>query len=141
LRFAACGDNRERAALMERILDHDDAEIWLFSYGTLQTLEVQHATFGRALEGGPDALVGHVLAKVPITHPDAIASVGADYHLNARETGHPADQVAGAVFRLTAAELAAADGYEAAFDYVRRAVRLKSGLEAFVYVWAGEPDQ
>ena len=117
-------------------MDGDDADVWLFSYGTLQTLKVQHATFGRALEGRPDALPGHVLARVPIAHPDAIASVGADYHLNARETGDPADEVAGALLKLTRAELEAADGYEAAFDYERRAVRLKSGAEAFVYVWA-----
>ena len=37
--------------------------------------------------------------------------------------------------RITAAELAAADTYEVS-DYRRVAVRLKSGLEAFVYVGA-----
>jgi len=39
------------------------------------------------------------------------------------------------VFRITTAELAAADTYEVS-DYKRIAVRLKSGLEAFVYVGA-----
>ena len=39
------------------------------------------------------------------------------------------------MFRLTPAELAQADSYEVS-DYKRIAVRLKSGLEAFVYVGA-----
>ena len=33
----------------------------LFTYGTLQLEEVQLATFGRVLEGRPDALVGYRL--------------------------------------------------------------------------------
>ncbi len=41
----------------------------------------------------------------------------------------------GVVLRITAAELAAADTYEVS-DYKRVTVRLKSGLEAFVYVAA-----
>jgi hypothetical protein len=39
------------------------------------------------------------------------------------------------VFKITPAELAAADTYEVS-DYKRIAVRLKSGREAFVYVGA-----
>ena len=53
----------------------------------------------------------------------------------ARPTGNPADEVAGVAFRITPAELAAADTYEVS-AYKRLAVRLKSGLEAFVYVGA-----
>ena len=51
----------------------------------------------------------------------------------ARPSGRAADEVPGVVFRITLAELAAADTYEVA-DYKRIAVRLKSGLEAFAYV-------
>jgi hypothetical protein len=47
----------------------------------------------------------------------------------------PADEVAGTVFQLTPAELTAADAYEVS-DYARVSVRLKSGLEAWVYVRA-----
>ena len=48
-------------------------------------------------------------------------------------TGNPADEVRGVAFALTPAELAAADAYEVS-AYKRFAVRLKSGLDAFVYV-------
>ncbi len=54
----------------------------------------------------------------------------------ARPSGNPADEVPGVVFRITLAELAAADTYEVS-DYKRIAIRLKSGLEAVVYVGAG----
>lgn len=113
-------------------------EAWLFSYGTLQRPDIQQANFGRAVESRPDALPGHALTQVPITSPEGVASVGTAYHLNARETGDPRDEIEGVMLRLTQAELTATDAYEAAFDYERRLVRLKSGLEASVYVWAGE---
>jgi hypothetical protein len=64
-----------------------------------------------------------------------IATSGKIHHLMARPTGDPADKVAGVAFRITPAELAAADAYEVS-AYKRIAVRLKSGLEAFVYVGA-----
>ncbi|MNL77026.1 AIG2-like family protein [compost metagenome] len=51
------------------------------------------------------------------------------------ETGNPADGIAGKVFAITEAELAAADEYEVA-DYKRVLVRLKSGRDAWVYVKA-----
>ena len=52
-------------------------------------------------------------------------------------TGDPADEVDGMVFRITAAELAAADSYEVS-DYRRIAVTLKSGRKAFVYIRAAD---
>jgi hypothetical protein len=45
----------------------------------------------------------------------------------------PADEVGGMVFEITAAELAAADDYEVD-GYERISVRLRSGVEAFVYI-------
>jgi len=36
----------------------------LFSYGTLRQPEVQRATFGREIDGRPDAIVGYDLAYV-----------------------------------------------------------------------------
>ena len=38
----------------------------LFTYGTLQLEEVQLQTFGRKLEGKPDALVGYRLVMTKI---------------------------------------------------------------------------
>lgn len=102
-------------------------DVWLFSYGTLQQEGVQLATFGRLLEGRADALPGYATVSLEITDPEVIAT--------ARPSGNPVDEVPGVVFRITPAELAAADTYEVS-DYKRISMRLKSGMEAFVYVAA-----
>ena len=107
--------------------------VWLFSYGTLQQEEVQRATFGRRPEGRPDILAGYAASLVAIADPEVVAISGKTHHPIVHATGNAADEIAGTVFRLTRTELAAADAYEVA-DYKRIAVRLKSGLEAFVYV-------
>jgi Gamma-glutamyl cyclotransferase, AIG2-like len=109
--------------------------VWLFSYGTLQQEDVQLATFGRRLEGRADALPGYATVALEITDPAVIATSGKKFHLIAQSTGNPAGEVAGVAFLITPAELAAADTYEVS-DYKRISVRLKSGLEAFVYVSA-----
>ncbi|HYG48783.1 MAG TPA: gamma-glutamylcyclotransferase family protein [Allosphingosinicella sp.] len=112
--------------------------ISLFSYGTLRQENVQLATFGRLLEGRPDALTGFALSPMTITDPEVIAASGASVHTIARPSGDPADRIAGIVFELTGAELEAADRYESGpIERVR--VRLESGGEAFVYVAAGDP--
>jgi hypothetical protein len=110
-------------------------DVWLFSYGTLQQEGVQLATFGRRLEGRADALPGYATSLFEITDADVIATSGKVHHLMAKPTDDPADEVSGVAFRITAAELAAADTYEVS-AYKRIAVQLKSGLEAFVYVAA-----
>ena len=113
--------------------DTEGDALWLFSYGTLQQEEVQLATFGRRLEGRPDILAGYGTSLVAIADPAVVAMSGKTHHPIVRATGNDADEIAGTLFRLTRAEFAAADAYEVA-DYKRIAVRLKSGLEAFVYV-------
>jgi hypothetical protein len=110
---------------MERIL--------LFSYGTLQQDGVQLATFGRMLEGTPDVLAGHRLAPLSISDPDVIALSGKGVHTIARCTGNPLDRIAGVVFELIAAELAASDSYEVD-AYERIELTLESGRRAWVYV-------
>ncbi len=110
-------------------------DVWLFSYGTLQQADVQRATFGRLLEGRADALPGYATSLVEIRDPEVVATSGKTHHPIVRRTGNPRDMVEGHVFRITAAEFAAADAYEVD-DYKRIAVRLRSGLEAFVYVAA-----
>lgn len=114
-------------------MSEDAADIWLFSYGTLRQKNVQLATFGRELEGREDALVGFARSMIAISDPEVVATSGETHHPIVARTGNAADEVAGTVFRITAAELAAADSYEVS-DYKRIAVRLKSGCEAFVYV-------
>ena len=108
-------------------------DVWLFSYGTLRQLNVQLALFGRALEGRADMLPGYVMSPLEITDPAVIATSGSAQHTIARESGDPRDEVPGMVFRITQAELAAADAYEVA-ECKRVAVRLGSGIDAFVYV-------
>ncbi len=108
----------------------------LFSYGTLRQREVQLTTFGRELNGQSDAIVGFELDYVTITDPHVIATSGSDRHPILRATDRPEAQVAGTVFTITGAELAAADQYEVD-DYRRIEVPLRSGRRAWVYVFAG----
>jgi len=105
----------------------------VFSYGTLQQENVQLATFGRLLQGAPDALVGFKQELVEITDPDVLAKSGKRFHPIVMQSRDDSDRVAGTVFEITAAELAAADEYEVA-DYERVEARLASGSTAWVYV-------
>ncbi len=107
--------------------------IHLFSYGTLQLEKVQLETFGRLLKGAPDILPGYARTLVRITDPEVIATSGAEFHPIVAPSPDPTDAVEGAVFEITPAELAAADTYEVS-DYKRVAVRLGSGLDAWVYI-------
>lgn len=105
---------------------------WVFSYGTLRLPQVQQATYGRLLEGHADLLPGYRLASLPISNPAVVAVSGAAEHPVALP-GTPEDEVSGVRLALTAGELAATDVYESA-DYVRVAVVLASGVNAWLYV-------
>ncbi len=105
----------------------------LFSYGTLQQENVQRQTFGRLLEGEPDALVGFRQDLVEITDPDVLAISGERFHPIVSGSGDDADRVVGTMFLITPQELAAADAYEVS-DYERLEAPLESGLTAWVYV-------
>jgi gamma-glutamylcyclotransferase (GGCT)/AIG2-like uncharacterized protein YtfP len=111
-----------------------DRTVNLFSYGTLRQEGVQLASFGRLLEGSDDALPGYRLSRIEITDPDVIATSGERFHPIVRP-GSAGDEVAGTVFRITPDELAAADVYEVS-DYKRILIRLRSGVEAWVYIEA-----
>lgn len=112
-----------------------DAPVLLFSYGTLQQEGVQHATFGRPLDGAPDALSGYRQTLLRIVDPAVIATSGADHHPVVAPSDDPADEVAGTVFEITQAELEAADTYEVS-DYRRVLAVLRSGKAAWVYIRA-----
>src|SRR5260370_6664637 len=99
-----------------------EASVPLFSYGTLQQPNVQLATFGRLLDGRPDALPGFVAAPLAITDPEVVAISGAAIHTIACRTGQPADLVPGIVFSVTPAELEAADAYEGSAARIEVAV-------------------
>jgi hypothetical protein len=111
----------------------DEVDVWLFSYGTLRQRNVQLALFGRELDGRADELPGYAVSPLRITDRGVITTSGTAHHTIAHETGDPLDKVPGLVFRVTRAELAAADAYEVA-DCTRVAARLASGMDAFVYV-------
>ena len=107
----------------------------LFSYGTLQLESVQLATFGRRLAGTPDVLPGFEQSMMKIDDPDVVETSGQSHHPIVRFTGRSGDGVAGTVFEITPDELLSADRYEVA-AYKRVAVRLSTGVEAWVYVAA-----
>ena len=68
--------------------------------------------------------------------PHVITTSGSDRHPILKPTERPGAAVAGTVFAISAADLAAADEYEVD-DYRRIAVPLRSGGQAWVYVFAG----
>jgi gamma-glutamylcyclotransferase (GGCT)/AIG2-like uncharacterized protein YtfP len=105
----------------------------LFSYGTLQQRDVQLATYGRQLEGTPDALQGYKLAPLVIDDPHVVNVSGKAVHTIARPSSDPADQIPGMVFQLTEDELASTDAYETS-AYKRVKATLESGRTAWVYV-------
>src|SRR6478735_5134161 len=107
----------------------------LFSYGTLRQPGVQRDVFGRELDGRPDAIVGYDLDYVTITDPHVIASSGNDRHPILKPTDRADVAVEGTVYAVSDCDLAAADDYEVD-DYERIAVPLRSGDQAWVYVFA-----
>lgn len=106
----------------------------LFSYGTLQEPAVQQSTFGRHLQGTPDALARFAPESVPVQSPAPAEHQGRAEHRNALFTGQATNHVQGTAFEVTEGELARADEYERTAAYVRIAVRLASGRPAWVYV-------
>ncbi|MBU6462717.1 MAG: gamma-glutamylcyclotransferase [Bradyrhizobium sp.] len=112
-----------------------DRTVLLFSYGTLQQDDVQLASFGRLLEGQDDAMPGYRQSLIEITDPEVIKTSGKRFHPIVEPSDQSDDEVKGRMFRITDAELKAADQYEVA-DYKRILVRLRSGNSAWVYVRA-----
>jgi gamma-glutamylcyclotransferase (GGCT)/AIG2-like uncharacterized protein YtfP len=109
----------------------------IFSYGSLQQEAVQVSTYGRVLRGDSDELIGWVrtLIKVPGWHKAAAA--GVSHYANVERSPESGGRVAGTVFELTDAELAATDAYERDSEYRRAVAVLASGRSAWVYVSAG----
>lgn len=113
----------------------DEPTINLFSYGTLQLADVQMSSFGRLLSGTADAMLGYRKSIVEITDQEVISTSGERFHPVVTPSGSFCDIVEGTVFRMTPAELEAADRYESK-DYRRVRVGLRSGVNAWVYVKA-----
>ena len=109
----------------------------LFSYDTLQNVEVQLETFRRELVGHDDALLGYQLEMVEIKDEAVVALSGETHHPIAIETYGNIDEIPGMVFEISADELNHSDQYEVN-DYKRIFGNLKSGKKAWVYVSADD---
>jgi hypothetical protein len=105
----------------------------LFSYGTLQLEDVQLETFGRKLDGQPDALPGYKLAMITITDQAFVVKSGTANHRSLQFTGNSSDIVEGAVLHVTQHELEQADAYEPE-GYKRMRIQLRSGTTAWVFI-------
>ena len=110
----------------------------LFVYGMLLRRDLQLDTFGRTAERTNDTLPGYRLAYADIDLPQVVALTGIRQHPVARRTGNALDKVMGEVLAVTADELDAADEY-AAPAYLRRRVRLGSGIAAWAYLPVAPP--
>ena len=111
----------------------EPAPVRLFSYGSLRMEAVQLANFGRRLTGSADALPGYRQSEIVVDDPKTVALSGTNVHSIVTPSADPADEVPGVVFEITEAELIAADAYEPP-GYGRVLVRLRSGVDAWVYV-------
>ena len=109
----------------------------LFAYGTLQQEAVQLTTFGRKLEGEPDALIEYILTMIQTQDQNFAAASGSAHHRTIQFTGIASDVVEGTAFTVTKKELEDADAYEPT-DYKRVIVQLRSGIDAWVYLKVGQ---
>lgn len=109
----------------------------LFSYGTLQQKNVQHANFGRTLLGEKAILTGYRLSEIKISDEQVVKQSGKEYHPILVFTGNPRDEVMGSCFLLTNDELLKADSYEVA-EYTRIPATTKDGLTCWIYAATSE---
>jgi hypothetical protein len=107
--------------------------ILLFSCGALRRPEVQLAWFGRLLTGADDALPGHLASPLGV----AALNAGEDPGPVVSPSSDPRDEVTGVVFEVSGQDLSKVDQHEAA-GCVRRYLRLKSGINAWVYLQSNE---
>ncbi len=96
---------------------------YLFSYGTLQDLQVQEYIFGRILHGKPDTVLGFKKIENAVygRYPLVI------------NTNNPKDKVEGMAYQVNDADLKKADIYETS-AYKREKFLLESGDEAWIYI-------
>lgn len=100
--------------------------VLLFSYGTLQAKDVQHAVFGREVTGREDALPSYEICML---------AIGGAQYANLAPSPNAGQAVRGTVLEITERELEAADAYEEDAQYKRVLVTLASGDEAWVYIY------
>ncbi|MDC6366134.1 MULTISPECIES: gamma-glutamylcyclotransferase family protein [Flavobacteriaceae] len=96
---------------------------YLFTYGTLQDLQVQQYIFDRILSGRQDHLLGFKRLENAIY----------DRYPLVIQTNDTIDKVMGMIYEVTEEDLRRADIYETN-AYTRNLFLLESGIEAWVYV-------
>jgi gamma-glutamylcyclotransferase (GGCT)/AIG2-like uncharacterized protein YtfP len=106
---------------------------FLFSYGTLQEEPVQLKLYGRILKGTKDVLEGFVFDWIIINDETFLATGAEQRQRTLISTGNKNDKVKGIAFHVSNKELKQTDIYEPA-NYKRKKVKLRSGLEAWVYM-------
>ena len=105
----------------------------LFSYGTLQYINVQIETYGRKLKGEKDILLGFRLERIEIKDQDVLFKSKEKHHPIAIPSNNSSDRIDGLVFHITKQELIATDNYEVD-NYKRIKSKLASGRTCWVYI-------
>ncbi|WP_405379941.1 DUF4286 family protein [Maribacter sp. LLG6340-A2] len=107
----------------EYFVQRSTATHLLFSYGTIQQLDVQLGVFSRPLVGFEDELAQYTVSEEKI----------AGLYPTLQHTGNTNDVIKGQVYTLTHQELQKADEYEGE-AYQRIQIELGSGRNAWVYI-------
>ena len=100
----------------------------IFSYGTLQSKEIQIQVFNKLLTGTLDQLKGYKLKDLKIEEEFGMA----DYFV-AIPSENPSDEINGIVFTVSSEDLTKADQFESN-AYKRVQITLKSGIVAWIYM-------
>ena len=100
----------------------------LFSYGTLQSKEIQMQVFNKLLTGTEDQLAGYKLKELQIEE-----EFGMEDYFVAMPSENPLDAVQGIAFAISTDDLTKADQFESN-AYKRIQITLKSGTIAWIYI-------
>ena len=105
----------------------------IFSYGTLQQMNVQLEILGKTLVGAEDIIEGYYTEHLEIKDLSVLKASQNKMHPIIYFTGNKAHKVLGTLFSVTKKDLLKIDCYEVE-DYQRIMVPLKSGKKSWVYV-------
>jgi gamma-glutamylcyclotransferase (GGCT)/AIG2-like uncharacterized protein YtfP len=100
----------------------------LFSYGTLQSKEIQMQVFNKLLSGTEDKLLGYKLKDFQIEE-----EFGMEDYFVAIPSENPSDAINGIAFTVSSEDLTKADQFESN-AYKRVQITLKSGIVAWIYL-------
>ena len=100
----------------------------LFSYGTLQSKEIQMQVFNKLLSGIEDQLAGYKLKDLQIEE-----EFGMEDYFVAMPSENPSDAIHGIAFTVSSEDLIKADQFESN-AYKRIHITLQSGTKAWIYI-------